>query len=196
MCLDIDHTFSGPGVAQQTKECTINLPQSTDPLCSMLQTLRVHFSHNFMPCVLILASSVMAFHYQTFFAESSSCVLYHMLSVSLLPAKQLLSCVGCPCSGAKNISTAKCQKRKLSISVRLPIHQLLSTLYNGAHNATFAHGRLKPSTCCIIAANFIPTDQQRYDAFSINVEIKVTLGMSYLCLLFRMTEWLLFYTHM
>ena len=42
------------------------------------------------------------------------------------------------------------------------INRLIIDLFNGARNATFAHGSNKPTTTCIIAANFTSSDQQRY----------------------------------
>ena len=69
----IGDLYTGQGVAQQSEECIIEMPLSTDPLCTLVQSLKVHFEHNFIPCILTMASSVIALHYQSFVKKFKSC---------------------------------------------------------------------------------------------------------------------------
>ena len=41
--------FCGPGVALACDACTIELPLTTNPLCSLVEHLKAHMQHNFMP---------------------------------------------------------------------------------------------------------------------------------------------------
>lgn len=68
----IGHVFSGPGVAASTQECKIELPLTTDPLCNLLETLRVQMAHNFLPSVMTMAATILALHYQTMQQKLSS----------------------------------------------------------------------------------------------------------------------------
>ena len=45
---------------------------------------------------------------------------------------------------------------------RNDIGRLNIDLYNGAKSGTMAHGEKKPTSTCVISANFTPADQQRY----------------------------------
>ena len=58
----IGHVFSGPGVAVNAQQCKIELPLTTDPLCTLLQTLRVGKCHNFIPSVMTMGATVLALH--------------------------------------------------------------------------------------------------------------------------------------
>lgn len=60
----IGHVFTGKGVASNTDQCTIELPLMTDPLCALMEALKIHFGHNFVPCVMTMASAVLALHYE------------------------------------------------------------------------------------------------------------------------------------
>ena len=51
--VSVGHLFHGPGVAGENNFCAIELPLTTDPLCSLMESLRGHLAHNFMPCVPI-----------------------------------------------------------------------------------------------------------------------------------------------
>ncbi len=50
----IGDIFIGHGVARDTDQCSIELPLTTDPLCTLMECLRVRYGHNFMPCVLTM----------------------------------------------------------------------------------------------------------------------------------------------
>ena len=83
--------FHGTGVASETRQCTIQLPLSTDPLANLLHALRTAMGHNFYSCVLTMAGmlsteckslhthngsfsgAVMALHYQSFIAKIKNC---------------------------------------------------------------------------------------------------------------------------
>ena len=172
----IGDLFKGHGVAQSSEECVIELPLTTDPLRSLMESLRVHFDHNFMPCILTMASSIIALHYQKFLKKFKSCPVPLAFGESGTGKTTALWC-GLSLYGAhKNYFFSKLTKEKalqLCSTSNIPIgmddpqskgdiNRLIIDLYNGAQNATFAHGSSKPTTTCIIAANFTTSDQQWY----------------------------------
>ena len=61
----IGHVFMGQGVACDTEQYTIELPLTSDPLCTMMTKVKQCYGHNFFPCVLTMASSIIALHYTT-----------------------------------------------------------------------------------------------------------------------------------
>ncbi len=69
----IGHTFEGTGVAAESQQCTVELPLTTQPLHQLLWGLQVAMKRNFYPCILTMAGTLMAFHYQTFIAKMKSC---------------------------------------------------------------------------------------------------------------------------
>lgn len=48
--------FKDHGVAQCSDECIIELPLTTDPLRSHMESLGLNFDHNFMLCIMTMAS--------------------------------------------------------------------------------------------------------------------------------------------
>ena len=85
----IGDLFTGHGVAQQSEECIIEEPSTTDPTHAEAEFA---LEHNFMPCVLVMSSAIIALHYSTFWGTSSR-VLCHSHLKSQELAKPLLSCV-------------------------------------------------------------------------------------------------------
>ena len=51
------------------QECSIELPLPTDPLSALMKSLKAKYSHNFLPCVMAMASAVFVHHYIPFHAE-------------------------------------------------------------------------------------------------------------------------------
>lgn len=163
-------------MAKQSEECNIELPLTTDPLHSLMASLRLHFEHNFMPCVLVMASVVIALHYQTFLKKFKSCPVPLAFGESGTGKTTALWCALALIGAQNNYFFSKLSKEKalqLCCTLNIPIgiddpqskgdiNRLIIDLFNGARNATFAHGSNKPTTTCIIAANFTSSDQQRY----------------------------------
>ena len=53
--------FCREGVASKADQCAIELPLTTDALCSLMGHLQ---NHNFMPCVMTMAAGVLCLHYE------------------------------------------------------------------------------------------------------------------------------------
>ena len=60
-------------MAAKSEKCLIDFPLSTQPLQQLLQALRSRMQHNFYPCVLTMAGTVVALHFQSFIAKLKSC---------------------------------------------------------------------------------------------------------------------------
>lgn len=69
----IGHVYNGPGVASDAQQCQIELPLTTDPLCNLMENLRVSMRHNFMPTVMTMASTILALHYRTMLQKLKCC---------------------------------------------------------------------------------------------------------------------------
>jgi len=69
----IGHVYNGPGVASDAQQCQIELPLTTDPLCNLMENLRVSMCHNFMPTVMTMASTILALHYRTMLQKLKCC---------------------------------------------------------------------------------------------------------------------------
>ena len=105
----IGHVFAGQGVAHDTDQCTIELPLTTDPLCALMKTMKLHYGHNFIPSVMTMASAVLALHYESMLKKIESCPIPLIFGDSGTGKTTALLC-GLALYGAHD--TAKSQKRK------------------------------------------------------------------------------------
>lgn len=171
----IGHVFSGQGVACNYDQCTIELPLTTDPLCALMKNLRNHYGHNFIPCVMTIASAILALHYQSIQRKLKSCPVPLVFGDSGTGKTTALLC-GLALYGAQDthfysrVTKEKvlqiCTLSSIPVGVddpqsRSEISRLIIDLYNGARSGTIAHGERKPSSTCIISANFTTIEQQK-----------------------------------
>ena len=168
----VGHVFNGPGIAHDSQQCNIELPLSTDPLCFLLDKLKKHTKHNFIPCVMTIAGTILALHYQKTlqklkfcpvplaFGESGTCKTTALLcGLSLLGAQEsrFFSKL------TKEKILRMCSTNNIPLGVDDPQSQndILIDLYNGAKSGTVNRGECKPSSTCVISANFTTVNQQR-----------------------------------
>ena len=171
----IGHVFMGQGVACDTEQCTIELPLMSDPLCTMMTKVKQCYGHNFFPCVLTMASSIIALHYTTMLKKIKSCPVPLAFGNSGTGKTTALLC-GLALFGAHNnhfyCKITKQRVLQLCASTAIPvgvddpqskneISRLMIDLYQGAKNSSITHGCSKPSTTCIISSNFPTVDQQQ-----------------------------------
>ena len=172
----IGHVFSGQGVACDGDQCTIELPLTTDPLCTLMESLRVYCKHNFMPCVLTMASAIFTLHYEAMLKKLKSCPVPLAFGESGTgKTTSLLS--GLALFGAQNTHfyskitkekvLALCSTSGIPLGIDDPqskgdISRLIIDLFNGARSATMTRGDRKPISTCIIASNFTTIEQQRW----------------------------------
>ena len=69
----IGYVFAGQDIAHDTDQCTIELPLTTDPLCALMKTMKLHYGHNFIPSVMTMASAILALHYESMLKKLKSC---------------------------------------------------------------------------------------------------------------------------
>ena len=171
----IGHVFGGPGVARDTDQCAVELPLTTDPLCSLMNNLKEHMQHNFMPCVLTIASTILSLHYQTMLKKLKFCPIPLAFGPSGTGKTTALLC-GLSLLGAHDVRFySKMTKEKIlqlcgTSSIPLgvddpqskgDISRLLIDLYNGTKSGNVTRGESRPTSTCVIAANFPTNDQQR-----------------------------------
>lgn len=171
----IGHVFSGPGVAVNAQQCKIELPLTTDPLCALLQTLRVRMCHNFIPSVMTMGATVLALHYQTMQQKLKFCPVPLAFGEAGTGKTTALLC-GLSLTGAQEtrffskISKEKvlqlCATSSIPLGVDDPqskndISRLIIDLFNGARSGTVGRGEAKPTSTCVISANFTTLEQQR-----------------------------------
>ena len=172
----IGHIFNGPGVACDSEECTVELPLSTDPLCSLIEGLKSHTKHNFIPFVMTIAGTILALHYQKLLAKLKFCPIPLAFGESGTGKTSALLC-GLSLIGAQEtrffskLTKEKilhlCSKSNSPLGVDDPdskndISRVFIDLYNGAKSGTMVHGEQKPQSTCVISANFTVSNQQRY----------------------------------
>ena len=51
----LGNMYRGAGVADNSNNCSISLPLTTEPLSRLLHNLKAVMKHNFLPCVLTMA---------------------------------------------------------------------------------------------------------------------------------------------
>ena len=172
----IGHVYDGPGVAKSSDECAIELPLTTDPLSNLMTTLQRHFKHNFFPCVMTMAASILALHYKTMLHKLKSCPVPLAFGESGTGKTTALLC-GLALYGAQDShffsKVTREQVMRLCASSSIPlgiddpqskneISRLIIDLYNGAISGTVSKGNMKPNSTCIISSNFTTVEQQRY----------------------------------
>lgn len=171
----IGHVYNGPGVALDCDQCSIELPLTTDPLCSLFESLRIHMQHNFLPCVMTISATVLALHYQSVLKKLKFCPIPLAFGNSATGKTTALLC-GLSLLGAQEsrffskITKEKmlqmCSSSSIPLGVDDPqskndISRLIIDLYNGAKSGTMGYGERKPTSTCVISANFTTIDQQR-----------------------------------
>lgn len=172
----IGDVFAGEGVASSADQCAIELPLTTDPLCSLMALLQKHFQHNFFPCVMTMAAGILSLHYQTMVRKWKNCPIPLVFGNSGTGKTTALLCA-LSLYGAqdthlytkitKEMVLQICSNTGIPIAVDDPqskseISRLMIDLYQGFMNSTISRGSKKPSTTCMISANFTTLEQQRY----------------------------------
>ena len=172
----IGDVFCGDGVASATDQCAIELPLTTDPLCSLMASLRDHYQHNFVPCVMTMAAGILCLHYPTMLKKCKSCPI-PLVFGSSGTGKTTALLYALALYGAQDthfyskITKEKvlqiCSHTGIPIGVddpqsRSEISRLMIDLYQGFANSTVSRGARKPCTTCMISANFTTLEQQRY----------------------------------
>ena len=175
----IGDVFIGPGIASQKDECSISLPLSSDPLNHLLRKLQEVLKHNFMPCVLLMASGILCLQYETMLKKLNFCPIPIAFGVAGTGKTTALQSTMALMGALKNRLFSKITKAKMlqlcgasgiPLGVDDPeskteVSRLVIDLYNGASSATVSHGIIKPTSTCIIASNFTTDDQQRYETY-------------------------------
>ena len=171
----IGDIFYGMGVAAESQKCAISLPLTTAPLHSLLQALKVVMKHNFFPCVLTMAGTVMALHFEAFIGKMKSCPITIAYGSSGSGKTTALHC-GLGLLGAdelrffRELTPAKvnhlCSITNIPLGVDDPdskgsFSKLIMDLYNGAKKGTISRGEVKPKSTVVISSNFPPMEQQR-----------------------------------
>ena len=166
----------GLGVASNTEQCSIELPLTTDPLCSLMETLRDRMSYNFMPCVMTLVSTILSLHYQSMLKKlkffpvplafrdpgtGKTTALFCSLALLGANDTRFYSKI------TKEKALSLCSTSSIPLGVDDPqskgdISRLIIDLYNGTRSGTMRCGGTRPTSTCIISANFTTVDQQRY----------------------------------
>ncbi len=156
--------------------CTIELPLTTDPLLSLIDQLRIDFSHNFIPCIMTMASAILTLHYQTIIKKLKFCPIPIAFGQSGTGKTAALLC-GLSMFGAhenrfyskltKERILALCSGCSIPLGVDDPdsknhISRLVIDLFNRAKSGTIGHGDKKPCSTCIISANFTTKEQHKY----------------------------------
>ena len=169
----IGHVFAGPGVASNDDQCSIELPLTTDPLCMLMQNLKAHFAHNFLPCVMTMASGILCLHYQTMLKKWKNCPIPLVFGNSGTGKTTALLCALALYGAQETHFYSKITKEKvlqICASTGIPvgvddpqsrseISRLMIDLYQGFMNSTVSRGATKPSATCMISATL---EQQRY----------------------------------
>ena len=176
----LDNIFSGPGVASNTEQCSIELLLTTDPLCSLMETLRDCMSYNFMPCVMTLVptmastlvSTILSLHYQSMLKKLKFCPVPLHSGIQAIALFCSLALLGANDTRfyskiTKEKALSLCSTSSIPLGVDDPqskgdISRLIIDLYNGTRSGMMGCGGTRPTSMCIISANFTTVDQQRY----------------------------------
>ena len=171
----ISDFHSGPGIPLPSEQCTIQLPLSTDPLRSLVNSLFLYMGHNFMPAIMTISSVILALHYQSMLKKLKFCPIPLAFGESGTGKTTALLC-GLSMLGIQEFRFySKVTKEKIlqllcysgvPLGVDDPqskgdISRFLIDLFNGAKSGTMTHGDKKPESTCVIAANYTTIDQQR-----------------------------------
>ena len=192
----IGSMFSGAGVAGESHQCVIEKPLTTQPLRQLLLELQSSLGHNFFPCVLTMAGTVMSLHYKSFIDNLSSCPITLAYGASGTGKTTALHC-GLGLLGAddlrffRDLSPAKafqlCSITSIPLGVDDPdskgsFSKVIMDLYNGAKRGTISKGEAKPISTVVISSNITPIEQQRSDCFGL-VTLSITQPFLYIDML-------------
>lgn len=162
----------------------ITLPLSTDSLRELVLQLKACLKHNFIPSLLVIAGTIMSFHYQQIVAAYGGC----SLTIATGPPgtgkttaiKAGLSLCGCSNNNMFVKGTNRGFLERSSISTlpfgiddpghgkgksranNLDIPELVVDLYNGAPTTNFTTGILVPMSLPVVATNFDTDASSRY----------------------------------
>ena len=168
--------YCGSGIAPTNEACNIRMPLSLAPLSRLVNWLKLNMHHNFMSSIITVAATVLALHYKLFLNHLRSCPVPLAFGESGTGKTTVILC-GLSLLGAHDsrfygkLTIEKildlCSSSCIPLGVDDPqskndISRLLIDLFNGARSATITRGERKPSSTCIISANFTSHDQQRY----------------------------------
>ena len=148
----------------------------TVPLCNLISTLRVHFQHNFFPCILTMAAAILTLHYILMLSKLKSCPLPLAFGETGTGKTTALLCGLSLYAAQESHFFSKVTKEKviqlcstscIPLGIDDPqskndISRLIIDFYNGAKSGTVSQGYRKPSTTCIISSNFTAVEQQMY----------------------------------
>lgn len=171
----IGDMYSGPGVAKCDDQCSVELPLSTSPLRELLVQLKATMQHNFIPCILTMASGILVLHYRLLQNKLTFCPVPLAFGSSGTGKTTALKCALGMLGVASNRLYCDVTKEKiidLCCSSGVPlgvddpqskgnISNLIISLYNGAGVGTVSRGNQELKTSCIITANFTTLDQQK-----------------------------------
>ena len=160
----IGHLFDGPGVARSHQQCSIELPLSADPLCDLMANLEGSMQHNFLPCVLTMASGIIILHYRLMRKKMKFCPVPLAFGPSGTGKTTSLLCALSLFGGTTNRFYSMVTKEKIidpccTCGVPLGVYDpqskgdisnLIIILYNGAGVGTISHGDKDLMTSCII----------------------------------------------
>ncbi len=168
--------YEGPGIAPKNAACIIHLPLCFNALTGMYLWARINMKHNFIPCMLVAGSYVMAMHYTTILKQFLFCPVPLAYGVKSGTGKTTASIIGQAPTGAypsRFVSRASSQKyTEMCCSSYLPlavddpksrsaISDLSIALFNGATEATIKHGTRSPHSMAVITANFTTIDKEK-----------------------------------
>ena len=167
--------YSGPGIAHSEHQCAIELPLSTDPLYELVSHLKGSMQHNFIPCILTMASGIIILHYRALQKKLTFCPVPLAFGFSGTGRTTALKCTlgmlgvyptRFYCDVTKEKIVELCCTCGVPLGVddsrsKSNISNLIVTLYNGAGVGTVSRGKQVLKTSCIITANFTTLDQQK-----------------------------------
>lgn len=176
----IGHLYSGPGVADNSSACKIQLPLSIKGLKSLLENLKVIMKHNFFPSLLMIASFSLALHYTTIQQKFKFCPVPIAFGKPGTGKTTALKC-GLAMLGALHHRFWSCATKEMYIHLcsecflplglddpksKAIISDLCMSLYSGAFQGSLLRGSSKPTCMAVISANFIVTESEKYVLFN------------------------------
>ena len=147
----IRHLYEGRGVALEETACPIPLPLTQMPLTALVEWLRAHLQHNFIPALLVIGGFAMALHYRTIITKFLFCPIPLAFGRSSGTRKTTAMCCGLSMLGCHNsrlLSKASykkyadlCTSSYLPLGVDDPkskaaISDLTVSLFNGVEEGT------------------------------------------------------------
>jgi hypothetical protein len=176
----IGDLYDGPKIAPADSACHVELPLTGSHLSELLTWAKCNMAHNFIPTVLLTASSVMAMHFPLLIDLFHFCPIPLAYSVSSATGKTtaLTMALSVVCAyPARFLCKASFEKyMELCCTSYLPlgvddpksqsvISDLAVSLFNGAKQATIRRGEMQPRSMAVISANFTTRPQEKYEQF-------------------------------